>query len=160
MGKKLIALMLFLILIFAVTAVVAAKSDPNRRPFKHWRDAVDFLQGQVKQLWDAIAGLQEQIKNIQLICPADMVKINNYCIDKEANPANYWFGQAELCGKEGKRMCTMSEWYYACRVNNPEVQGLGKESEWLEGFAALSACDNPQLSFGGKSIQKYSRCCI
>jgi len=59
----------------------------------------------------------------KLSCPPDMVKVDNFCIDRYEFPnrkgamprtmINWYQAQAE-CAKLGKRLCTEDEWIRAC----------------------------------------------
>jgi hypothetical protein len=61
--------------------------------------------------------------NDSLVCPDDMVKVDNFCIDiyeypniKGELPKNYvdWYQARQYCEAIGKRLCTEDEWIRAC----------------------------------------------
>ncbi len=61
--------------------------------------------------------------NPGLVCPDDMVKVDNFCIDRfefpnraGAMPKTYinWFDAQAECAKLGKRLCSEEEWIRAC----------------------------------------------
>jgi len=124
--------------------------------------AVDNLQTAVTNLQGNIINLQAQLNALKKNCPEDMAKINDYCIDKEANQPNFWEDQVKKCGDEGKRICLMSEWHYACQLNNSEIAEIGKLIEWADDYRLnlpkyLPGC--LMTAMGDRSEKRYARCC-
>ncbi|MDZ7815135.1 MAG: SUMF1/EgtB/PvdO family nonheme iron enzyme [Planctomycetota bacterium] len=69
--------------------------------------------------------------NKTLKCPADMVQVDNFCIDryeypnkKGSIPMNYvdWYRAKELCEQQGKRLCSEDEWIRACHTSGEPGQ--------------------------------------
>lgn len=119
---------------------------------------VGKLKKEIKKIWEFIEELEEQISS-PIECPSDMVKINDYCMDKEANsPAGFW-EQVKLCGDEGKRICIVSEWSYACQIDHSEIEGIGEDKEWAEGFYFNSDPSCEMKGQAGFSEPKRARCC-
>ncbi|MBT6439765.1 MAG: hypothetical protein HOK72_08645, partial [Flavobacteriales bacterium] len=101
-------------------------------------------------------------------CLANMSAVNDqYCIDdnEQAVPADFW-GAAIGCIGADKRLCTLSEWFYACQTN-PAGWNVGQgvdDFEWVEFGGSNSgtvvgngACDNTS-TFNFTSNHVY-RCC-
>ena len=104
MKERLVLIML--VLIFGAGMITASVSSQGE-PFK--------------AIWNAIHNLQDQIDELNSdanSCPEEMVKINDYCIYKNANGEqtfSYYEG-VKLCGDAGKRLCQPQEWLYACQI--------------------------------------------
>ncbi len=142
----------------------------KKNPFKGLWDAILDLQQKIAELWNSITDLQNtsinlqgQIDALKKECPEDMVEINDYCVDRVANsPASFW-QQIKICGNEGKRLCTMAEWNYACQLRYPGVIGIGNVEEWVEGgrFNPAGTCEPASISTTTslRTSNRYARCC-
>ena len=115
------------------------------------------LQEQINKLKEQDSELKGLINKLD-VCPSDMVKVGDYCIDKNQNPVGSWVKQADLCGNEGKRLCSMFEWTYAC--NTKAVNGIGEKVEWVDYYWKLSRAPGCSLdSMGSPGDNHSSRCC-
>lgn len=139
--KKIICfLIISLFIVSLIVPIVSAKEEETGRV---WR-IISNIMKQIKKIWEAINKLQKQVnelgEKIDILnkCPSNMVRINGYCIDKDENPQNSWFEQAELCASENKRLCSPSEWYGACKGStdelNIELNDMTNNGEWVDDF--------------------------
>ncbi|MBN4062487.1 hypothetical protein JYU20_04740, partial [Bacteroidales bacterium AH-315-I05] len=65
-------------------------------------------------------------------CPTGFTAANKqFCIEDNERAAATWFVAAQTCGDADARLCTWSEWYYACNklVLTAEINNW----EWVEG---------------------------
>ena len=68
-------------------------------------------------------------------CPDDMVLLGNYCMDRHQNTNGLtWYGAADFCHLQGKRLCSMEEWLEAC--DGSPINGVedmpGRQSQWVD----------------------------
>lgn len=133
MGKEKVLLtvgLIFVVLLFSIGTVSAMKKE-------NMRAILSRIELEILDIWAAIQELQDAEPlppppTPPAECPSDMVQINDYCIDKDINPDAKWWGQVDVCGDEGKRLCQVSEWVYACQENHPDINGMGDTQEFFD----------------------------
>jgi len=93
-------------------------------------------------------------------CPADMVDMGSYCIDKNVNADNVFLRHVLDCWTEGKRMCNIEEWYLAC-LSSTEMEDKGGV-EYLSGThykTSNSYCTTTSIG-SGFGTPRPARCCL
>lgn len=103
-------------------------------------------------------------------CPSDMTSTGTVCIETTERAAATWFAAIDACGDAGRRLCSVSEWYYAClNFPSPSLQLMTDNFEWTDdrtrgaatqGVYTLGStqCDNSQVTQDSSSLAY--RCCI
>jgi hypothetical protein len=72
------------------------------------------------------------VSAIQLPCKAGFSAVNKaYCIADSAAEAATFFAATNLCATQGGRLCTFSEWAYACRSMTGFLATVGS-AEWVD----------------------------
>lgn len=72
------------------------------------------------------------ISSVQLHCPeGQSVVTREYCISDSAFAATSYFNAAAQCAVQGTRLCTFSEWAFACR-SMPGFLATVQEAEWVD----------------------------
>lgn len=75
--------------------------------------------------------------SLEQACPANMVDMAGYCIDREPTRVFLnWYEAGDQCHGLGKRLCTNNEWIQACDaapLNGAEGMP-GRQSEWLSSW--------------------------
>ena len=110
-------------------------------------------------------------------CPDDMVLMGQYCIDRNQNTNGLtWYGAADYCHYQGKRLCMIEEWLEAC--DGSPVNGVedmpGRQSKWVDrwvyetstevfdvlerGFFRCSSVSHPWSEYRPLE-KKWFRCC-
>lgn len=101
-------------------------------------------------------------------CPSDMTNTGTVCIENNERASATWFNAIDACGDAGRRLCSVSEWYYAC-FNFPSLQLMTDNFEWTDdrtrgaatqGVYTLGStqCDNSQVTQDSNTVA--FRCCI
>lgn len=78
-------------------------------------DDLDALSDRVDTLEAALVALHE--------CPADMIKVSDFCIEIDERPAEKWGFAAAECLADGRRLCA-SEEIFPFGVNRDEMRDL------------------------------------
>lgn len=101
------------------------------------------------------------------ICPTGFVKVNkSYCIQKNETSGTFWNGVI-TCNALGARLCSWSEWYYACqnttlgltgRINNWEWVNSGQNEPSQGKIVGSGKCDITQ--HGTLNTNYGIRCCF
>lgn len=78
------------------------------------------------------SSFQEIFEGYQ-ICPQGFVSVNeNYCIQQNENiSANYW-NAIDNCMNLNAKLCTWSEWYFACQNSGLGLTNITNNWEWTE----------------------------
>lgn len=64
-------------------------------------------------------------------CPSSFAQPNtSYCIEKNERTGNFWTAMI-TCNSLGYRLCSWSEWYYACQKAGLGMTGLTNNWEWI-----------------------------
>ena len=103
-------------------------------------------------------------------CPLGFVSISdNYCIELNEKPSVITYNDAQsYCFNKGARVCTLNEWYYACKTKESSINGMFGNYEWVDDgsnhgndavrIAAGSDCTNNSSS-PAHFLTGYIRCC-
>lgn len=116
------------------------------------------------------------ISSVQLQCPEGLSAVTKeYCISDNAVEATSYFTAAAQCAAQGTRLCTISEWAFACR-SMPGFLATVQEAEWVDhaanytngaklvgaGIDGEDVASGTGCAFGGQDVptsnHKY-RCC-
>lgn len=99
-------------------------------------DSLDFGVGQmITAVYD---GTNFQVlSKLKRRCPAGFVDVNkDYCIELLERDTVNWFNSVKTCGDLNARLCTMSEWAYACQnAATLNVLGMTDNMEWVDSAA-------------------------
>lgn len=64
-------------------------------------------------------------------CPTGYVKVNkSYCIQTTETTGTFW-NAITTCNNAGTRLCSWSEWYYACQNTTLGLTGRTNNWEWI-----------------------------
>jgi hypothetical protein len=64
-------------------------------------------------------------------CPSGFVQVNDsYCIEVNERQASFW-NAIGVCNGLGARLCSWSEWYYACQKGGLGLTNLTNNWEWV-----------------------------
>ena len=66
-------------------------------------------------------------------CPENFIEVNiGYCISIDELGIGTFHENAIACHNLNARLCTWSEWYYACQNNNLPLQNMTNNYEWID----------------------------
>ena len=127
-GSKI--LIFCLILILAWSLFVRFRFAPAPPPHLGDNDSLELPEFRKLSPYPEISELPSPIPaptvNQTLVCPDDMVKVDNFCMDKYEYPNKLgalpkteidWYKAKELCESLGKRLCGEDEWIRACHTS-------------------------------------------
>ena len=79
----------------------------------------------------------QMLSKIKRRCPAGFADVNkDYCIEMMERDTVNWFNSVKTCGDLNARLCTMSEWAYACQnAATLNVLGMTDNMEWVDSAA-------------------------
>lgn len=107
-------------------------------------------------------------------CPTGFVNVNDrYCIEKNERPLAYFQNAVNACGNRNARLCTWSEWQFACTqdgalgLNNMRTnfEFLNDASDHSEDVALIgnggscNSMDSVATSIISTSYRRNYRCC-
>jgi hypothetical protein len=136
-------------------------------------DSFDLFTGQIiTALFD---GSNFQILNkLHKRCPAGFVDVNkDYCIELVERDSMNWFFATKTCGNLNSRLCTQSEWAFACQNSSIlNLVNMIDNMEWVDSAAnSANQCKTMGINAVGVSgcnsghTQPYNynksfRCCF
>jgi hypothetical protein len=102
-------------------------------------------------------------------CPSGFSQVNeNYCIQINESTGNFWKA-SRTCQKLGYRLCSWSEWYYACyhsatlglnnMTNNWEMINQAQNEENMIKVVGLNSCETSTHGLISSQSNFY-RCCF
>ena len=111
-----------------------------------------------------------QMPNTTDACPLNMNAVNShYCIDdndKGASTLNFWQAASD-CMSQDKRLCTMTEWYFACQQN--KMTNTLTNFEWVDFGGSNNShiikdtgtnCSTTSTSTSAFGTPQEYRCCF
>jgi hypothetical protein len=91
-----------------------------------------LIQNEIELLYFNGAAFQEIFAGNK-ICPQGYIEVTTeYCIQTGENtPANYWNAILN-CEADGAKLCSWSEWYFACQKTGLGLTNMTNNWEWTE----------------------------
>jgi hypothetical protein len=100
-------------------------------------------------------------------CPSTFAQPNtSYCIEKGERPGNFWTA-VTTCNSLGYRLCSWSEWYYACQKAGTGMTQITNNWEWINN-GQNEPTDGKTVGYGkcyrtthqALSTNYFFRCCL
>jgi hypothetical protein len=89
-------------------------------------------------------------------CPDNFLEINNsYCISKEELGTGFFHEAVVACNNLNARLCTWSEWTYACFIHISSLQNMINDFEWIDSGAVSES--GAKVTGGGTCRYNGSR---
>ncbi|HBI01760.1 MAG TPA: hypothetical protein DDY18_09090 [Flavobacterium sp.] len=110
---------------------------------------------------------------IQVNCPNGYIKVNDeYCIRANEYPTNTFFSAINTCYDQNARLCTWSEFHYACQKGISGLNTMTNNWEWVDDsgnepqgvrVVGNGGCNQSNLTYSLTTTGVYNtrnfRCC-